>query len=404
MLLVVFGSGNVQSGQSSSVYILCYHAFLDRRDSISFSNAQFRSQLLRLKKAGYRFLTYRDYRRGNYRGHKNILITDDDGNRSVYRAYFEVMKPLGIKPILGVYSAAISRTKYALTWKQLRTLRDEGCSIASHGFNHRFLNRKLYKSSKYLFMREIYRSKKDIEKNLNIKVDTFFYPYGAYFSTTLKEVKKAGYKYAFTIDPGAAGNIDKNPLLIKRFMMTKYNEKKFIASLERVGKSGYNSYIAKLSNKKKKAQSIAMNSPQKKKTKKVNAIKTKPKVIIATKQYVKGKNSSKEIRHGKVKGQKKISEGANEIIFLAPIITEENRREYESPGVYIEAGDIIKPFDSKDLGTTERERLEYSNREAGFWSRLRTGYFLLNQEFMKQKNREIEKTFNKMDRYLKDFK
>jgi len=32
------------------------------------------------------------------------------------------MKPMGIKPLLGIYPAIISRMHYAMTWEQVRDL------------------------------------------------------------------------------------------------------------------------------------------------------------------------------------------------------------------------------------------------------------------------------------------
>ncbi len=361
-----------------------------------------------LKKAGYRFITYDDYRRGNYRGRRNVLITDDDGNRSVYRAYFEVMKPLGIKPLLGIYSAAISRTKYALTWKQLKVLRDEGCSIASHGFNHRFLNKKLYKSSKYLFMREIYRSKKDLEKNLKIKVDTFIYPYGAYYKKTLQELKRAGYKYAFTINPGVAENINKRPLLINRFMMTKHNEKKFIASLEKNSKHSKPIHIAiaKKTETEKKPKTIkkqrtliaAKSLKHNDKTKIIHSPRPRKKIHRAKKYAAAKKYRSKKIK-GRVKQNKILP--TNEIIFLAPIITEQNRKEYESPGIYRDDEEIIKPFAGKKSKMAQRG---YSKGEKTFLKKIKTAYYGFKEKFLIFKRQEIKRTYKNMDKYMEDLK
>jgi len=315
------------------VYILCYHAFLDRKDSISFSPAKLKSHLLALKGAGYKFISYEDYRKNRFKGSRNILITVDDGNRSVYRTYFEIMKPLGIKPLLAIYPAATGRTSYALTWKQLEELKNEGCTIAAHGFNHRFLNSKQFNASEYLFKREIHLSKKILEERLKIKIEAFVYPYGAYCPEAFREIRKAGYKYAFTVKPGKAGYIDENPLLIKRFMMTKQNEKMFIASLEKAHEDAEIISVAsrkhiKIKGTETRSIKIAAKTPEK-------SVKEAPKI----RTDILKKFSRKEIKNKYMK--------INSIIFLNSEITEKNKSDFESPGLYENNDDIIRPFAGK---------------------------------------------------------
>ena len=60
---------------------------------------------------------------GRITGTKNVLVTIDDGNRSVYEAFQKVFKPNGIRPLLAIYPNIIDKKKYALTWDQLASWR-----------------------------------------------------------------------------------------------------------------------------------------------------------------------------------------------------------------------------------------------------------------------------------------
>ena len=187
--------------EKSRVYVLCYHGFMSDSNQFSFQLDELRSQLNSLQKNGFNFVSLSDVTGDRVRGYKNILVSVDDGNRTVYQAYRSVFKPLGIKPVLGIYPAIISVKNYALTWDQLKELSDEGCEIAAHGYNHLFVNDKLNRSNHKAFLREIYTSKSVLEKKLGKAVNIFIYPFGVRSEVTRETLKAAGYTMAFTIEP-----------------------------------------------------------------------------------------------------------------------------------------------------------------------------------------------------------
>ncbi len=189
-------------GKSPGVHVLCYHGFQTDKNRFSFLLTELKSQLDFFRKRGFRFVTFSDIDSGNFSGNRNILITVDDGNRSVYDAYYHVFRPMKIKPVLAIYPAVTGREKYALTWKQLRRLSDDGCEVAAHGYSHRYLNSRLYRKERRAFEREISTSRKLLERKLGRSVDIFVYPYGVKSPEAVKALKKAGYRYAFTINSG----------------------------------------------------------------------------------------------------------------------------------------------------------------------------------------------------------
>jgi peptidoglycan/xylan/chitin deacetylase (PgdA/CDA1 family) len=214
---------------SKGVYILCYHAFLEKKDPYSFSTDQFREQLNKLKSSGFTFVTFEDVVNDRLTGNKNILISIDDGNKSVYQAYFSIMKPMGIKPLLGIYPAIIGRVEYAMNWEQVKKLSDDGCYIASHGYHHMFLSTKYYGEDKASFLKEIYLSKKILEEKLNRKIEAMVYPFGVNSEIAISELQKAGYKYGMTIEPKMASFPFKDSFQINRYLMTKPGQKGVIA-------------------------------------------------------------------------------------------------------------------------------------------------------------------------------
>ncbi len=230
IFLLLQGSGNTEPSDTR-VYVLCYHAFLDRKDPYSLTEKVFREQLEALKAGGFNFISMPDIKSGIVKGDKNILVTIDDGNKSAHPAFFNIMKPMGIKPVLGIYPAIIGKTAYALTWEQLKELSDEGCYIAAHGYNHLYVSEKAWNESQAQFKREIYLPKKRLQEKLDIEVDTFIYPFGVKSQQAINELKKAGYKYAFTIIPQKAKIPFKHNFEIPRFLITKGNINSFTAKV-----------------------------------------------------------------------------------------------------------------------------------------------------------------------------
>jgi len=186
-----------------------------------------------LRDHGYKFITLNDLLNKGHGSGREVLITIDDGNRSVYAAYREVFKPMGIKPVLAIYPNIIERQPYALTWQQLKELSDDGCDIAAHGFYHLKINQKLYDQDQRSFNLEIYKSKEILEKKLGKGIHTFIYPFGLCTEIAITNLKKAGYRTAFTIERKRVRNpvsAHHDPYRLPRFMMTRSNARGSMAS------------------------------------------------------------------------------------------------------------------------------------------------------------------------------
>jgi peptidoglycan/xylan/chitin deacetylase (PgdA/CDA1 family) len=228
MLLILSQTGpsvcRAQNANNGSVFALCYHSFLGK-DKIptDVSIHALKDQLNYLKKNGFQFVSLSQLEKGLITGHKNILITIDDGNRSILEANEKVFKPMGIKPLLGIYPNIIGKKDYALNWKELKNLSDEGFDIASHGYYHLLLNDKLYILDKNAFTNEIFKSKKMLYEKLGRNVDVFIYANGVRNASAKKLLKEAGYKYAFTIVWGQVDfplNSNTDPYELHRYMIS----------------------------------------------------------------------------------------------------------------------------------------------------------------------------------------
>jgi peptidoglycan/xylan/chitin deacetylase (PgdA/CDA1 family) len=98
-----------------------------------------------------------------------------------------------------------------LSREEVKKLLSDGWSLGSHGFSHRNVrglsDEELYK--------EIALSKKKLEEEYGVGVEYFSYPNGRYDERAIGQVKKAGYKMAFSMDDGLAG-AETDPFKIPR--------------------------------------------------------------------------------------------------------------------------------------------------------------------------------------------
>ena len=221
-----------------TLYVLCYHSFQGRKTDYDVAPEAFEKQMQQVHDLGYRFVRKEDVLADRVNGAKNVLVSIDDGNKSVEAIYDRVLKKHDIKPLLFIYPNIINRSNvpYAMTNDQLNRYLREGATLGAHGYYHLFLNEKQYNKDKKGFLKEIYDSRDTLESRFGHRPEVFAYPFGVFSDLARDEIKKAGYKYSFTIVQGPvllplARNAD--PFKLPRFLVTKTSWKNVLAVLER---------------------------------------------------------------------------------------------------------------------------------------------------------------------------
>lgn len=211
-------------GWATKVYVLCYHTFSTNAkvmavSSYNFTPDIFEKQVSNLLGAGYRFVSWQDIMSNRVEGEKNILITIDDANVSV-RNVEGIFDRYGIRGILFVYPAIVGRVHYALTYEDLQRLQSKGWVIGGHGYNHLYVNEKLYREDSVSFFREIRLPKQVLEKKMLVPVTLYAYPFGAYSAVTISNLYAEHYEYAFTIAGKPWVLPAKDNYQIPRYLMT----------------------------------------------------------------------------------------------------------------------------------------------------------------------------------------
>ncbi|MHB0970877.1 MAG: polysaccharide deacetylase family protein [Thermoanaerobaculia bacterium] len=196
--------------------ILCYHIVESPSDTeFSMSREAFRTQMEYLASSGYNVISLTElfeYVSGQNRSIPDnaVVVTVDDGWRSTYTRIYPEMKKLGLPFTVFVYPKFVGMSDYALTWRQIREMADDGVDIQSHTYSHAYLTKRRHPSfgpkrySEWL-ERELAGSRETIEEKTGKPVRFLAYPYGDYDAVVARRAMEAGYDAAVTANFGAVG-------------------------------------------------------------------------------------------------------------------------------------------------------------------------------------------------------
>jgi len=228
-LLFLCFLGQAAAEEKLSVPVLVYHRFgLTVADSMTVTTRVFAAQLQWLKDHHYTVIPLRtlvEYLRGQGPPPppQSVVITADDGHKTVYTEMLPIVRQYGIPVTLFIYPSAISNASYAMTWQQLQDLKQTGLfDIQSHTFWHPNFKQEKRKLSPDAYQKlvetQLQKSKAILEKRLGGKVDLLAWPFGIYDDWLEKEAEKAGYVAAFSIDRRLAGP-EEAVMALPRYLM-----------------------------------------------------------------------------------------------------------------------------------------------------------------------------------------
>jgi peptidoglycan/xylan/chitin deacetylase (PgdA/CDA1 family) len=211
------------------VAILVYHRFSDTADdSMTVRVTTFETHLQFLREHGYHIVPLRDVVNwlkgsGIVLPAKPVVITVDDGHRSVYGKLLPIVLRERFPVTLFVYPSAISNASYALTWDQLRSLRQTGLfDVQSHTYWHPNFKIERRRRSEADFRQFVHAqlntSRRRIESEVGTQVDMLAWPYGIYDDELTALAADEGYVAGFTLDARKADR--HSPILaLPRFLM-----------------------------------------------------------------------------------------------------------------------------------------------------------------------------------------
>lgn len=192
---------NLPTKIEGGVPVLMYHSIGYEKDNpVRLPIENLEKQMKYLKDNNYTTLSMEDlynyFENNKPIPEKSIVLTFDDGYLDNYTRLYPILKKYDFKGTIFVITNAIDKEKDYLLSNQLKELDKDCLAIESHTAGHENLSELPYDKQ----LKTLKTSKEYLEKTLNKKVTYIAYPYGKYNEETLRAVKDAGYKMAFTTD------------------------------------------------------------------------------------------------------------------------------------------------------------------------------------------------------------
>jgi len=237
--------GGVTANGYQTVPVIGYNQFSEKCERSSCISARvFDQQMKYLKDNGYRvipmseFFDFLYYRRAIPK--RSVVITIDGGHRSAYDIAYPILKKYGLPATFFVSTDSIGTDETALTWDQLKQLKADGFEVGSLAFSVRDPEVEKEKEDDNArtagIKSELLFSKKIIDKELSQDTPYLAFSSGQYNLNLLNICDRAGYKMAFTMQPGS-NPFFSDTLTLKRNMILKEDMETFIAQLKTFHKS-----------------------------------------------------------------------------------------------------------------------------------------------------------------------
>ncbi|MDX2226483.1 MAG: polysaccharide deacetylase family protein [Verrucomicrobiae bacterium] len=211
-----------------TITILCYHQFDRPGNPYSVSSEEFRRHLQTFRDRGYTVIPLSralDFWQGKTPAlpEKSLVITIDDGFRSVHQKAYPLLKEFNYPWVFYIYTDFVDSGAGAVTWDHLREMMRDGMEIGCHSKSHSLMTKRGKRGDeeyeKWL-VEETLTPKKILEEKLGVPIRSFAYPYGGYNALVRKFTEAAGYE-AITTVSGANNYSGSDPRDLNRFVITR---------------------------------------------------------------------------------------------------------------------------------------------------------------------------------------
>lgn len=230
--LAIVGLALVQPARAPSprVSILAYHRFGPAvTDAMTVRTVTFRNQLEYLRRHGHPVVPLRsvvDYvlGAGPAPPDSSVVITVDDGHRSVVTEMAPAVRQYQVPVTLFVYPSAISNASYAMTWDQLTSLCASGLfDVESHTYwhpNFRTERRRLTPVAYRAFAASQFsRSRTTLASRAGANADLLAWPFGIYDDELIEMAREAGYVAGLTLNR-RVWTAREQIMVLSRFLVT----------------------------------------------------------------------------------------------------------------------------------------------------------------------------------------
>lgn len=208
------GAAPPASAEGSRVAVLGYHDFSETlpETAMRIRTSKFRKQMETLRQLGLTVISLDDFvawKRGEKEiPEKSVLLTFDDGWKSVHTEAFPILREFGYPWTMYLYKNYIDGGNKALTTAMIREMITAGATIGSHSISHPYPAtvkshiRKGPDAYDAFLRREMGESKRFLESKFKVAASTYAYP-GGFLTEEMKAIaSEFGYTHLFTVQPG----------------------------------------------------------------------------------------------------------------------------------------------------------------------------------------------------------
>ncbi len=233
--------------EQTRVAVLGYHNFSNTKavSDMRMRTAEFCQQMQYIQDAGLTVITMQDFLEwllGNRcLPERCVLITIDDGWRSVYTDAFPVLKAYGYPFTLFLYTSYLSGRGQSMTPEMIREMQAAGATIGSHSTNHLYPSQwKRYAEDSPEYAAQLQQELPDSVQKLQGMFgtcSTYCYPGGYNTPPMLETLRASGVRAAFTVLEQKVTTLE-DPLLVHRYMVFGTDARIFRRAVNFDGETG----------------------------------------------------------------------------------------------------------------------------------------------------------------------
>ncbi|MES2982176.1 MAG: polysaccharide deacetylase family protein [Verrucomicrobiota bacterium] len=218
------------------VAVLGYHDFSETEPetAMRIRTSKFREQLETIRELGLAVIPMSDFiawKNGEKTiPAKSVVITIDDGWKSVYTDAYPILKEFGYPYTIYLYKDYIDGGGKALTTAMVKELIKNGATIGSHSTSHPYpqtvkkhIKRGAKEYDQFLDI-EMRDSKRYLEQQFKKNVTTYAYPGGFFTDEMLIKAEQVGYSHLFTVQPGKVNRNLPNNILPRYIILGNYDK------------------------------------------------------------------------------------------------------------------------------------------------------------------------------------
>lgn len=243
--------------EQTQVAVLGYHDFSNTKSTteMRMKTAEFCRQMQFIKDSNICVISMQDFLEWRFGTRclpaRCVLITIDDGWKSVYTDAYPVLKAYGYPFTLFVYVRYIGVQGASMTQEQIKEMMQHGATIGSHSWNHLYPSKwKRYKQSSVQYATQLQKEFIDSRAKLQewfTNCSTYCYPGGYHTAPMRSTLKIADYKAAFTVIEKKV-KCDVKPYQINRYMVFGVDTSIFRRAVNFDGQAGVDPTITAINN------------------------------------------------------------------------------------------------------------------------------------------------------------